>query len=110
MRWTVVIAMAAAVGVTIASWPAEAQTRRAARQTVEEDYPGQRQLRGNRGPTRITVRRQRSYLDPGTEVLPLSRNYTDYALPLNHYPPRIWDTTNHYRGALPSSFYLPNFP
>jgi hypothetical protein len=42
-------------------------------------------------------------------VLPMSRSYTDYAIPPNHYPSRIWDTTNHYRFPLPDQFYLPGY-
>jgi hypothetical protein len=102
MRWTTLTAVAVAIGFVIASWPADAQTRRRVRQDAES-------YQVKRPPTRITVRRARSYLDPGTEVLPMSRSYTDYALPPNHYPSRIWDTTNHYRFPLPDPFYLPGY-
>jgi hypothetical protein len=100
MRWTTLTAVAVAAGFVLASWPADAQTRRRVRQDVET-------YQVKRTATRITVRRARSYLDPGTEVLPMSRSYTDYAIPPNHYPSRIWDTTNHYRFPLPDPFYLP---
>jgi hypothetical protein len=102
MRWTTLTAIAVAAGFVLASWPADAQTRRRVRQDLES-------YQVKRPPTRITVRRARSYLDPGTEVLPMSRSYTDYAIPPNHYPSRIWDTTNHYRFPLPDQFYLPGY-
>jgi hypothetical protein len=102
MRWTTLTALAVATGFVIASWPADAQTRRRVRQDLES-------YQVKRPPTRITVRRARSYLDPGTEVLPMSRSYTDYAIPPNHFPSRIWDTTNHYRFPLPDAYYLPGY-
>jgi histidinol-phosphate/aromatic aminotransferase/cobyric acid decarboxylase-like protein len=108
MRWTVLTALTAASVVALASWPADAQTRKRARslerQGVVRVAP---RIVRTRASTQITVRKARSFLDPGTEVLPMSRSYTDYAIPPNHYPTRIWDTTNHYRWPLPTEYELP---
>src|SRR5690606_27961391 len=80
-------------------------------QSAREAYPGEwssqatrrtrqtaRTRSGQR--TRITVR-PRSFLDPGTEVLPLSQPYTDYVYQPLYAPTRIWDTTGAYRSPLP---------
>ena len=111
MRWTVVTALAAATAVVVASWPADAQTRKRARTYVERQTftRGAPRVVRTRASTQITVRKTRSFLDPGTEVLPMSRSYTDYAIPPNHYPTRIWDTTNHYRWPLPTEYELPGY-
>jgi hypothetical protein len=88
MRWTAIAAVAVGVGLLIASVPAEAAKKRGVR--TAEAYPGERYFRGQARPrARITVRRGRSFLDPGTEVLPYSQHYTDYALPLGYYPVQI---------------------
>jgi hypothetical protein len=48
--------------------------------------------------SRVTVRRPRSYLDAGTEVLPGERKYNDYAIPYGYSaidsalgPSNSWD-------------------
>lgn len=88
-----------------------AQTRRT--RTTRRAAPARRTARSARSAqrTRITVRRARSFLDPGTEVLPLSQSYTDYAMPPLYYPTRIWDTTGAYSsplpGAAPNTGWLP---
>lgn len=84
MRWAPLTAFAVAAAVVLASWPADAQTRKRTRNF--ESYQDYRANRANariasRPSARITVRRQRSFLDPGTEVEPMSRSYTDYAIP-----------------------------
>jgi hypothetical protein len=128
MRMFSVAAAAAAMAVVLGAWPAAAQpggeagaeleraataevfsaqarrprtTRRAA--PARRAAPQRRTARPaqNRQRTRITVRRPRSFLDPGTEVLPLSRSYTDYAMPPLYHPSRIWDTTGAFRSPLP---------
>ena len=38
----------------------------------------------SRPSSRITVRRPRSYLDPGNEVMPGERNYREYAIPYGY--------------------------
>jgi hypothetical protein len=83
MRWTALAAVAVGMGLLIGSVPAEAQ-KRGVRNA--EAYPGARHYRSTRAPARITVRRPRSFLDPGTEVQPYSQSYTDYALPRGYYP------------------------
>ena len=109
MRTTSLTALASALVVILSAWPADAQTRRGQR-VEREAYPGERYYRS--GPrTRITVRRERSFLDPGTEVLPRSQSSLDYAIPPLDYPTRIWDTTSAFRsplpGAIPGSGWLP---
>jgi hypothetical protein len=101
MRLPIITALATAMVVT-ASWPADAQTR--SRSQRAEAYPGERYIRGDRPRTRITVRRPRTFLDPGTEVLPLSQPDLDYATPPLWYPTRIWDTTGSRRSPLPGAF------
>ena len=100
------LAVAAATAVVLASWPAEAQSRRSATRYETEAYPGAGPARAR---TRITVRRARTYLDPGTEVLPMSRQYTDYAFPPLWYPSRHWDAAGTWRYPLPDNFYLPGY-
>jgi ABC-type molybdate transport system substrate-binding protein len=87
MRLTTVAALAAAAAVILAAWPADAQTRKRARTSVER-YTVTRTV-ATRPAARITVRKARSFLDPGTEVLPMSRNYTDYAFPPNYSPTSV---------------------
>lgn len=85
MRWTAIAAVAAGFGLLLASAPADAAPKKRGVRTAEA-YPGARYNRAERPRVRITVRRPRTFLDPGTEVLPYSQRYTDYALPLGHYP------------------------
>jgi hypothetical protein len=111
MRLSLLVALAAGIAVAAASWPvdADAQSRRRAR-VAAEAYPGAGYSYGRpRQSARITVRRARSFLDPGTEVLPGSQSYTDYANPPLWYPSRIWDTTGTYRFPLPDYYYVPGF-
>ena len=86
MRWATLTALAAAAAVLLASMPADAQTRKRAARNFEsyQDWKAKRAYaaRYAGGPrARFTVRRERSFLDPGTEVEPMSRSYTDYAIP-----------------------------
>ena len=82
MRLTAVAAVAIGLGLVIASVPAEAAKKRGMHRG--EAYPGARYYAPPRA--RITVRRGRSFLDPGTEVLPLSQGYTNYAVPPGYHP------------------------
>ena len=91
MRWATLTALVAAAAVVLTAWPADAQTRKRTRSNFEsyQDYRAKHanaRLAG-RPSARITVRRQRSFLDPGTEVEPMSRSYTDYAFPPGGYFP-----------------------
>jgi hypothetical protein len=91
MRWATVTALAIAAAVVLTAWPADAQTRKRAPRNFES-YQDWKAKRANarisgRPSARITVRRERSFLDPGTEVEPMSRSYTDYALPPGGYFP-----------------------
>lgn len=66
-----------------------------------------RVVRQARAPTRITVRR-RSFLDPGTEVLPGDEKYTDYAVSPSHRAMSVLENTAFNRqSALPGPFDLP---
>lgn len=66
-----------------------------------------RVVRQSRAPTRIIVRR-RSYLDPGTEVLPGDEKYTDYAVSPTHRAMSVTQNTAFNRPtALPGPFDLP---
>jgi hypothetical protein len=57
---------------------------------------------------RITVTR-RTFLDPGKEVIPGSRNeFTDYAFPPTYSPTAVIDNRGpHHRSPLPGPFDLP---
>jgi hypothetical protein len=57
-----------------------------------------------RASTRIIVRR-RSYLDPGTEVLPGERKFTDYAIPPGYDPMQVVSGAGN-----PSGFQNPGYP
>jgi len=117
MRLKSFLAMTAAAVVVWAAWPtdADAQSRRRSGARVAEEYPGARVYRGSRarvarsGRTRVTVSRQRSFLDPGTEVIPGSQNYTNYALPPLGGPDRSYDPTGARRFPLPDSYELPGY-
>lgn len=90
MRLATLSALALAAAVVLAAWPADAQTRKRARNF--ESYQDYKAKRANaaryasRPRARITVRRERSFLDPGTEVEPMSQSYTDYAFPRSYTP------------------------
>jgi len=127
MRLLRLAAAVAAVTVVVAAAPAEAQTRtpgvvpadqaagleafsaQTTRRstTTRQAQPARRAAprrtarAGSGQRTRITVRRARSFLDPGTEVLPLSQAYTDYIYPPLYSPTRSWDTTGAYTSPLP---------
>lgn len=62
-----------------------------------------------RARTRIIIQK-RSYLDPGTEVLPGDRNDRDYAFLPTHSPLSVLDNTpgGRSQSALPGPFDLPS--
>lgn len=118
MRCTALIAAAAILTAltSVAVAPAAAQSRievredRAGRVEVREGRTIVRQyVRTDRAPTRFTVRKERSFLDPGTTVAPLSRQYTDYAMPPNYFPSQAFDPALAQRYPLPDNFYLPGY-
>ena len=80
MRLTISTALLACAGAAwmLAAVPAEAQ------QSGVKRTPS-RYITYDRPRTRITVRRERSYLDPGPQVMPYSQHYTDYVF-LNRRP------------------------
>jgi hypothetical protein len=109
MRLKSVLFLAAAGLVVLSAWPtdADAQRRRSGVRVAAVDQDGRIIRRGSR--TRITVRKSRSFLDPGTEVLPGSQNYTNYALPPLGGPDRAYDPTGARRFPLPDSYELPGY-
>ena len=80
MRFKITVAALACAGFAwlLAAPPAEAQQSGLTNRTT-------RVVTVARPRTRITVRRERSYLDPGREVIPYSQPYTDYVF-LNRRP------------------------
>lgn len=108
MRLAPIALSAIAVTVLALATPADAQSRRTARDRSERitivDENG-------RVRTKITVR-PRSYLDGGTEVLPGERKFTDYVTPptyMNGSPSAMWDPTGIHRSPLPMPGYLPGY-
>jgi hypothetical protein len=113
MRLTIVaLSGIAAVTLALSGLPANAAPKKAtpAASQVDVDMSSQsrRRVRQKRARTRITVRR-RSFLDPGTDVLPGERKYTDYAIPPYSYSGMsVFDNTAFYhRSPLPGPFDLP---
>ena len=114
MRWTSFFAVAIAAATVVAAWPADAASRRRTVTRVDrsEPYPGARVVNpryARRAPTRITVRRARTFLDPGTEVLPRSQPELSYAFPPFYYPSRSWDPMGTRRFPLPGAYDIPSF-
>lgn len=89
MRFAPLIALVAAFGILGATaYEADAQSREK---------------------TRVFIKK-RSYLDPGTEVKPMSKSYHDYAFPPSVlYPRYAHDITGHSRWPLPREFELPGY-
>ena len=56
---------------------------------------------------RITVQR-RSFLDPGTQVLPGTDHSTDYINPPGYSPMSVIENTAFYRRSLPGPWDLPS--
>ena len=100
---------AAAVTIAALATPADAQQRRGYRGDQSEritiiDETG-------RARTKITVR-PRSFLDPGTEVKPGERKFTDYANPPTYMSGSAYasvDPTGSRRSPLPMPFELPGY-
>jgi hypothetical protein len=85
--------------------PAEAAKRVVKKQRVTHVAQVQRHVQRPR--TRITVQR-RSFLDPGTEVLPGEEKSTDYVFPPGYSPTQVIDNTAFsHREPLPGPFDLP---
>ena len=85
--------------------PAEAAKRVVKKQRVTHVAQVQRHVQRPR--TRITVQR-RSFLDPGTEVLPGTDHATDYIFPSGYSPTEVIDNTPFsHRSPLPGPFDLP---
>jgi hypothetical protein len=93
---------AAVIAMTAFQGPAAeaAQKKRVVTQTKQ-------QVVTTRPRARVIVR-NRSFLDPGTEVLPGEYKYTDYAIPPGYSPTGVIANTPFYhRGPLPGPFDLP---
>jgi hypothetical protein len=92
----------------LAAAPAQAQTKKRVAVTTAS---GTRYVvvdESGRQRTKVIVQ-QRSFLDPGTEVMPGDRKYTDYVYPLGYSPTSVIDNTNGggNRFPLPGPFDLP---
>jgi hypothetical protein len=105
---TIKVAAVAAVAMMACAFvtaPAQADTRT----YVTRDG---RVITVSRGPIRLTVR-PRSYLDPGTETLPLAQHYHDYAFSPYFSPalpyPVYGGVVGFWRTPLPSPVDLPSF-
>lgn len=86
----------------VASAPAEAAQKKGYSNTST-----QRAATSQRARTRITVQR-RSFLDPGTEVLPGERKFTDYVFPPGYSATSVIDNTVFsHRPPLPGYYDLP---
>src|SRR5256885_8964878 len=109
MRFAPMLALSvAAVTIGTLATPAEAQRRvyrgdQTERITIIDE--------NGRARTRITVR-PRSFLDPGTEVKPGERKFTDYVTPPTYTSGSAyasWDPTGIHRFPLPMPFELPGY-
>jgi hypothetical protein len=93
-----------AVAVAFAAAPVGAATKK--KQVVDSDT---RVVRVVRPSTRVIVTR-RSFLDPGTETLPLDQHYHDYAFSPTYSPyPNYGGVVGFSRAPLPGPFDLPGF-
>jgi hypothetical protein len=88
--------------MAFAATPAEAAQKKRVVTTTK-----QRVVVTTRPRARVIVR-NRSFLDPGTESLPGTEKYTDYAIPPGYSPMGVVANTPFYhRGPLPGPFDLP---
>lgn len=80
--WTIAALAAgcAAGALFFVSMPAEAANKK----QVEFLSSQSQRVVATRPRSRVTVRRPRSYLDAGTEVLPGERKYNEYAVPYGY--------------------------
>lgn len=86
------------IGAAFAPSQADAQGLRRGEQPTREirvTPSGRRIVRTIRPRTRITVHK-RSFLDPGTEVLPGERKFNDYVYLPTHSPSGFIDSTTGY--------------
>ena len=109
MRLAPLLALSLAASALMAASPADAQRRvyRGGDQTERITIIDE----NGRARTRITVR-PRSYLDPGTEVKPGERKFTDYVTPPTYMSGSAyasWDPTGIHRFPLPMPFELPGY-
>jgi hypothetical protein len=106
MAWKVIAVgfCVAAIGATsLVGTAADAATKK---QRVVRDTRDTVVVRG-RAPARVTVP-ARSFLDPGTEVIPGDRKFMDYAIPPGYSPTNVIENTSSYhRGPLPGPYDLP---
>src|SRR3982751_6266547 len=108
MRAAPLLALSIAASALIVASSADAQRRvyrgdQTERITIIDE--------NGRARTRITVR-PRSFLDPGTEVRPGERKFTDYVTPPTYMSGSAyasWDPTGIHRFPLPMPFELPGY-
>jgi len=101
---TVAAAALATMVLALAAAPADAATKK---KHVAD--PNARVVTVVHPSTRVTVTR-RSFLDPGTETLPLNEHYADYAFPPTYTPyPNQGGIVGFWRSPLPSPVDLPGF-
>lgn len=110
MRLTIV-ALSGIAAVALVGLPANAAPKKSTPAVSQNDInvssQSRRRARPKRARTRITVRR-RSFLDPGTDVLPGERKYLDYAISPTYSAMSVFDNTAFYhRSPLPGPFDLP---
>jgi hypothetical protein len=98
MRLIALPALAAAFAVTLAVGTAGAAPKK-----------GHYQAHRSHATTHITIRKQRSYLDPGTATLPYQQHFTDYVVQPATGPFDAVDPTHSRRFPLPDAFDLPGF-
>jgi hypothetical protein len=112
MRLTIVaLSVIAAAALALSGLPANAAPKKstpaASQADVNVSSQSRRRVRQKRARTRITVRR-RSFLDPGTDLLPGERKYNDYAISPTYSAMSVFDNTAFYhRSPLPGPFDLP---
>ena len=85
--WAAGLFAGAIAAAALAIAPAEAEQTKPA--VAKQSRPAvTRQVAANRARSRVTVQ-PRSFLDPGTEVLPGERKFNDYALPPGYSPLQV---------------------
>jgi len=106
-------AAATAIVAAVFAMPADAQSRRpdprAPRVAPTPIQPTTTIYRTPEGRRYVVVHR-RSYLDPGTEVYPNSKSYTDYIFPPGYSAYNVFEPSSPYkRYPLPGPFELGAF-
>jgi hypothetical protein len=105
------LCVAAIALTTFGASPADAaqnQNQKKKAATTTKKAPATKRVATKSPSARITVQR-RSFLDPGTEVLPGSGKTTDYAVPPAYSPQQVIENrAGVFRSPLPGPFDLPS--